>query len=193
VERKCTVPLLDSPDHQPASHAPRLSSKSYWIYLAPEILQGAQADARSDIFSLGCVLYEMVTGHRAFEGKSPLSVFTAILEKEPEPVTAMQPLTPPIVDRVIRACLAKDPAGRIQTAHDVVMSLRWAADAAPGVIAKSPPQFNKAWAEFGSAVYMRRIIHEHRIDSHGGSARWSGKSVGCAGSQKAVRVPAHRR
>src|ERR1700757_4555669 len=88
-------------------------------YMAPEVLQGAEADARSDIFSLGCVLYEMVTGHHAFEGKSQLSVLTAILEKEPEPVSVMCPLTPPMLDRLIRACLAKDPADRIQTAHDV--------------------------------------------------------------------------
>jgi serine/threonine protein kinase len=76
-------------------------------YLSPEVLQGSEADARSDIFSFGCVLYEMVAGRRAFEGKSQLGVFTAILEKEPEPITASQP---PALDRVIRACLAKDPA-----------------------------------------------------------------------------------
>ncbi len=63
-------------------------------YMAPEVLQGAEADARSDLFSFGCVLYEMVTGRRAFEGKSQLSVFTAILEKDPEPITAAQPLAP---------------------------------------------------------------------------------------------------
>jgi serine/threonine protein kinase len=79
-------------------------------YMAPEVLQGAEADPRTDIFSLGCVLYEMVTGHRAFEGKSQLSVFTAILEKEPEPISVQQPATPPILDRLIQACLAKDPA-----------------------------------------------------------------------------------
>jgi eukaryotic-like serine/threonine-protein kinase len=92
-------------------------------YMAPEALQGAEADARSDLFSFGCVLYEMVTGRRAFEGKSQLSVFTAILEKDPEPISASQPLAP--LDRVVRACLAKDPAERFQSAHDVAMDLRW--------------------------------------------------------------------
>ncbi len=58
-------------------------------YMAPEVLQGAEADARSDIFSLGCVLYEMLTGRRAFEGKSQLSVFTAILEKDPDPISRL--------------------------------------------------------------------------------------------------------
>jgi len=93
-------------------------------YMAPEVLQGTEADARSDIFSLGCVLYEMLTGRRAFEGKSQLSVFTAILEKDPEPVGPSQPLAPPMLELVIRGCLAKDPAERFQSAHDIAMSLR---------------------------------------------------------------------
>ena len=63
-------------------------------YMAPEVLQGLDADARSDLFGFGCVLYEMITGHRAFEGKSQLSVFTAILEKEPEPISVLRPLFP---------------------------------------------------------------------------------------------------
>jgi eukaryotic-like serine/threonine-protein kinase len=94
-------------------------------YMAPELLQGAEADARSDLFSFGCVLYEMITGRRAFEGKSQLSVFSAILEKDPEPISASQPLAPPMLDRVVIACLAKDAANRFQSAHDVAMDLRW--------------------------------------------------------------------
>ena len=122
-------------------------------YMAPEVLQGAEADARSDLFSFGCVLYEMVTGRHAFEGKSQLSVFTAILEKEPEPISVIRPTTPPMLDRVIRACLAKDPADRIQTAHDVVMNLRWAADAAPGDT-KPWPQFNRVWTTGFAALLL---------------------------------------
>jgi len=94
-------------------------------YMAPEVLQGAEADARSDIFSLGCVLYEMATGRRPFEGKSQLSVMSAILEKDPEPVRAIAPNLPPVLDRVIEACLAKDPAQRLQSAHDAAMQLSW--------------------------------------------------------------------
>ena len=94
-------------------------------YMAPEVLQGAEADGRSDLFSFGCVLYEMITGRRAFEGKSQLSVFSAILEKDPEPIGASQPLAPPMLDLVVRACLAKDPAERSQSAHDVATELRW--------------------------------------------------------------------
>jgi len=95
------------------SAAPPLTQKGSIVgtfqYLAPEVLQGAEADARSDLFSFGCVLYEMVTGRRAFEGKSQLSVFTAILEKNPEPVTATQPLAPPMLAHVVSAYLAKIP------------------------------------------------------------------------------------
>ena len=93
-------------------------------YMAPELLKGGEADARSDIFSMGCALYEMVTGRRAFEGKSQLSVFTAILEKDPEPIHTTQPLAPPLLGLVLAGCLAKDPADRFQSAHDVAMNLR---------------------------------------------------------------------
>jgi eukaryotic-like serine/threonine-protein kinase len=112
-------------------------------YIAPEVLQGLEADARSDLFSFGCVLYEMVTGRRAFEGKSQLSVFTSILEKDPEPIRTTQPLAPPLLERVILACLAKDPADRFQSAHDVAMDLRWVADSTN---AQSPAEFKKSWA-----------------------------------------------
>ena len=94
-------------------------------YIAPEVLQGEEAGARADIFAFGCVLYEMVTGHRAFEGKSQISVLSAILEKEPEPLGSSQP---PMLDRLIRACLVKDPADRLQSAHDAAMDLRWIAE-----------------------------------------------------------------
>ncbi len=94
-------------------------------YMAPEVLQGADADARSDIFSLGCVLYEMATGKKAFEGKSQLSVLAAILEKEPEPISKLQPLTPPALEYAVSTCLAKDPDERWQDVHDLVKQLRW--------------------------------------------------------------------
>jgi Tol biopolymer transport system component len=96
-------------------------------YMAPEVLRGADADARSDIFSLGCVLYEMVTGRRAFEGKSQLSVLSAILEKDPELVSRLQPASPAALDHVIKTCLEKDPEERFQTARDVKLELRWVA------------------------------------------------------------------
>jgi serine/threonine protein kinase/Tol biopolymer transport system component len=122
-------------------------------YIAPEVLQGAPADARSDLFSFGCVLYEMITGRRAFEGKSQLSVFTAILEKDPDPITASQPLTPFLLDRVVRACLAKEPADRFQSAHDLAMDLRWLA-AAPADEANSSRQFGNKWLVGAAALLL---------------------------------------
>ncbi len=93
-------------------------------YMAPEALQGAEADARSDNFSFGCVLYEMTTGKRAFDGKSQVGVLAAILEKEPEPISVTQPMAPPALDRLIRTCLAKDPDQRWQSAHDLKVQLQ---------------------------------------------------------------------
>ena len=94
-------------------------------YMSPEQVGGHELDSRSDIFSLGVVLYEMMTGRKAFPGKSQLSVASAILEKEPEPVNAIAPLTPPSVDHVIRRCLAKDAEDRWQSARDLASELNW--------------------------------------------------------------------
>jgi eukaryotic-like serine/threonine-protein kinase len=94
-------------------------------YMSPEQVQGKNLDARSDIFSLGAVLYEMVTGRKAFDGKSQLSAASSILEKEPESILAITPLTPASVDHVIRRCLAKDPDERWQTARDLASELEW--------------------------------------------------------------------
>ncbi len=127
-------------------------------YLAPEILQGSPADARSDLFSFGCVLYEMITGRRAFEGKSQLSVFTAILEKDPEPLSNIQPPVPPALDRVVRACLAKDPTERFQSAHDVAMDLRWLSDsAAQSETDSSSFKFNRKWLAALAAILLSSL------------------------------------
>jgi serine/threonine-protein kinase len=99
-------------------------------YMAPEQLSGQEADARSDLFSLGAVLYEMFTAKRAFEGKSPLSVASAILEKEPAPISSIKPMAPPALDHVIGRCLAKDPEERWQTARDVGLELKWISETA---------------------------------------------------------------
>ena len=96
-------------------------------YMSPEQVEGKEADARSDIFAFGSVLYEMATGKRAFEGKSNLSVASAILEKEPEPITTLQPMAPPALEHVVRGCLAKNPDERWQSAGDIARELRWIA------------------------------------------------------------------
>jgi len=93
-------------------------------YMAPEQVEGKPADARSDIFALGAVLYEMTTGKRAFEGKTPASAMAAVLERDPAPITSIQPMTPPAFERLVKVCLAKDSDERWQTAHDVKLQLR---------------------------------------------------------------------
>jgi eukaryotic-like serine/threonine-protein kinase len=103
-------------------------------YMSPEQLQGKETDTRSDLFSFGCVLYEMLTGKRAFEGESAASVIAAILEREPAPFEAGMPLA-----RVVRRSLAKDPDQRFQTARDLKASMLWAVEqAAPA----SPPRWS---------------------------------------------------
>ena len=104
-------------------------------YLAPEVLQGAEADERSDIFSFGCVLYEMVTGRRAFEGKTQVKVMAAILEDEPLPVTTVRPGLPASLDRLVTGCLNKDPEKRIQCARDLAMQLEWFSTENPDIAA----------------------------------------------------------
>jgi serine/threonine protein kinase/dipeptidyl aminopeptidase/acylaminoacyl peptidase len=97
-------------------------------YMSPEQVEGKEIDGRSDIFSLGAVLYEMATGRRAFEGKSQISVASAILEKDPEPLTSIQRTAPPSFDHLIRTCLAKNPDERYQSAFDVKLELKWIAE-----------------------------------------------------------------
>jgi len=96
-------------------------------YMAPEQLEGREADARTDIFALGTVLYEMATGQRAFKGKSQASLIAAILASEPAPISSLQPMTPPALDRVVGTCLAKDADERWQSAHDLARELQWIA------------------------------------------------------------------
>jgi eukaryotic-like serine/threonine-protein kinase len=94
-------------------------------YMSPEQVEGKELDGRSDIFSLGAVLYEMLTGQRAFPGKSQLSVASAILEKEPAPISSIKPMAPPVLDHAVKKCLAKDSEDRWQSAHDLKDELEW--------------------------------------------------------------------
>jgi serine/threonine protein kinase len=97
-------------------------------YMAPEQLEGKEADSRTDIFAFGALLYEMATGKRAFEGKSKASLIAAILEHDPPPVISLRPVVPAALDRVVRVALAKDPEDRWQTAHDLKVELQWIAE-----------------------------------------------------------------
>jgi len=146
-------------------------------YMAPEQLEGREADARTDIFAFGAVLYEMVTGKKTFEGKSQASLIAAILEREPPPMSSLQPLVPPLLDRIVRTCLAKEADDRWQTARDLLRELRWAAErremsAAGGTAAPTRSRTRLVWALGAAAVlaiaalavvttlYARRTIPE---------------------------------
>ena len=121
-------------------------------YMAPEQLEGLEADARTDIFAFGALLYEMATGQRAFEGRTRTSLIAAIVSGTPRPVGELVPLTPPALEHVIRRCLAKDPEDRWQNAVDIASELRWisevgsrAGEAAP-VLARRKMRLRAAWA-----------------------------------------------
>ena len=106
-------------------------------YMAPEQLEGKDADARTDIFAFGGVLYEMVTGKKAFEGKSQASLIGAILKEDPPPIAASQSLAPAALGRVVRTCLAKDPDDRWQSAGDLTRELKWVSEGAAAPIVSS--------------------------------------------------------
>jgi Tol biopolymer transport system component len=93
-------------------------------YMAPEQLEGDEADARTDIFAFGAVVYEMAAGKKAFEGKTQASLIAAILKEEPKPISHIQPMTPPLLERFVKICLAKDPEDRWQSAHDARLELQ---------------------------------------------------------------------
>jgi eukaryotic-like serine/threonine-protein kinase len=127
-------------------------------YMSPEQVEGKELDGRSDIFSLGAVLYEMLTGQRAFEGKSQLSVASAILEKEPAPISSVKPMTPPALGHSLRKCLAKHPDDRWQSASDLASELKWitesgAQTAGAAILHAAPKSREKvAWLVAGASL-----------------------------------------
>src|SRR5271168_307479 len=100
-------------------------------YMSPEQIEGKEADARSDIFAFGSVLYEMIAGKRPFAGKSQISLASSILESEPEPIGALKPFVSPALEHVVTTCLQKNPEDRFQTAHDIKLELQWIATERP--------------------------------------------------------------
>jgi serine/threonine protein kinase/Tol biopolymer transport system component len=119
-------------------------------YMSPEQVEGKEVDGRSDIFSLGAVLYEMVTGKRAFEGKSQLSVASAILEKEPEPISVAKPMTPPALEHALQKCLAKLPDERWQSSSDLASELKWIGEGGSQTgVARPVPAERRRWERAG--------------------------------------------
>jgi hypothetical protein len=124
-------------------------------YMSPEQLEGKEADVRGDIFALGAVLYEMATSRRAFTGKSHASIVAAILASEPQPISAIQPMSPPALDRAVKTCLEKDPEERFQTAHDLKLQLKWIAEGGSqvGTLIRTPTEGRgRAWITAGVAL-----------------------------------------
>ena len=126
-------------------------------YMAPEQLEGKEADGRTDIFAFGAVVYEMATGKKAFEGKSQASLIGAIMSSEPPPIASLQPMTPPALNHVVKRCLAKDPDERWQSARDLTDQLKWISEsgsqASAAIAAASPARKNwlktLGWAAAG--------------------------------------------
>jgi len=130
-------------------------------FMAPEQLEGGEPDARTDIFALGNVLYRMATGKKPFEGNSEASLIASILEREPAPISSYQPLSPPSLDRLVKACLAKTPDDRIQTAHDVMLQLTWIAEGGSDpsrAIVSVPPARRWRWLVWTAAAVALVIV-----------------------------------
>ena len=123
--------------------------------MAPEQIEGGDVDARTDIFAFGALLYEMVTGRPAFQGKTQASLFGAILKDEPPPICQLQPVAPPALDHLVRTCLAKDPDARFQSAHDVRLQLKWIVEGSDVSGPVAPPSSR------GDITYggLRRRLH----------------------------------
>jgi hypothetical protein len=147
-------------------------------YMAPEQLEAKEADARTDIFGFGAVLYEMAAGHKAFEGKSRASLIAAIMTSEPPPISNLQTVTPPALDRVVKKCLAKDPDGRWQSARDLKDELEWIAGGSsqlglsPATVSRHKNRDRLTWVIAAVAavailalgvVYFRQKPVEHAV------------------------------
>jgi eukaryotic-like serine/threonine-protein kinase len=129
-------------------------------YMSPEQLEGKETDARSDIFSFGAMLYEMITGRKGFEGSSHASLIVAVMSVNPPPVSTIQPLASPALDRVVRRCLAKSPDDRWQTAGDLLSELQWISETGSNagvpapVAAKRRNRERMAWLAAGLAAVL---------------------------------------
>ncbi|HTR02147.1 MAG TPA: protein kinase [Thermoanaerobaculia bacterium] len=132
-------------------------------YMAPEQLEGKESDARTDIFGFGAVLYEMATGRKAFSGSSQASLISSIMKEDPPPVSTIQAMSPPALDRVVKTCLAKDPEDRWQSAHDVANELKWIAEGSAAALpapaaARRGNRERVAWAFAAAAAALAALL-----------------------------------
>ena len=136
-------------------------------YMAPEQLEGKETDARTDIFALGCVLYEMLTGSRAFRGTSHAELIAAILDREPRPISELEPGITPGLAHIVSRTLAKAPDDRFQTARDLLLELRWIAEQRPisGVTTAAVPRRIRERVLAGLLVISVAATIRHRRSS----------------------------
>ncbi|HLN58353.1 MAG TPA: protein kinase, partial [Thermoanaerobaculia bacterium] len=130
-------------------------------YMAPEQLEGKEADARTDIFAFGCVLYEMATGEKAFSGATQASLISSILRDEPAPISQVQPMSPPALDRVVQKSLAKDPEDRWQNAADLGSELKWILEGGSQAGVPAPllsPRRQKTWLLGAAAIPVAALL-----------------------------------
>jgi Tol biopolymer transport system component/predicted Ser/Thr protein kinase len=146
-----SVSQMPTLSHNPTAQGTLLGTIQY---MAPEQVEGKndEIDARTDIFAFGAILYEMATGKKAFEGKTNASIIGAILKDNPPPISSLQPMTPPTLDRVVTTCLAKDPDDRWQTARDIWRELKWIAGGGSQIAPSLPATVKGSKAPWRRAV-----------------------------------------
>ena len=155
---KAGVKILDfglaKMDHEPGASSDIVATKPLTAegtvlgtlqYMSPEQIEGQEADARSDIFAFGLVLYELITGKRAFDGKTRTSLVASILKDQPRPLSELQPLSPPALERVVATCLEKDPDKRWQSAREVKHALEWISTESSPVRGSAPARPKRRW------------------------------------------------
>lgn len=128
-------------------------------YMAPEQLEGKHTDERTDIFAFGSILYEMITGKKAFEGTSHASLIASILKEEPRSISTLQPVAPPALEHVVKKCLAKDPEERWQSVYDIVSELKWVTESNSQKSAVGPRSASRErlWMLISGILFMSLI------------------------------------
>ena len=167
---------------QPANLTQEGSILGTFQYMAPESLEGQEADARTDIFAFGAVIYEMVTGRKAFEGKSQASLIHAIMGVDPPAMSSLQVMSPPALDQIVKTCLAKDPDHRWQSAGDVGRQLQWITDGGsqtgvPAVLATGRKTRERLWMATAAAgallAAVFAVLYVNRAPAEGVTTRFS--------------------